>query len=83
MFTVEIFVNGQSRAQCKIWQGVMHSREGISYSEGSFMLNQNACNEVLTVCGELALQAMMNMDVGGSIAPTTLPEWSRRQRRHG
>jgi hypothetical protein len=31
-FTAEIFINGQSRAQCRIWQRGIHS-EGISYAE--------------------------------------------------
>jgi hypothetical protein len=55
-FTAEIFVNERSRAQCKIWQGGMFSGEGISYTEGSSMLSDNACNEVLTLAagnGEL------------------------------
>jgi hypothetical protein len=63
-FTAEIFVNERSRAQCKIWQGGMFSGEGISYTEGSSMLSDNACNEVLTLAagnGELALRAMMSM----------------------
>jgi TIR domain len=65
-FTAEIFVNGRSRARCKIWQGGMFGSEGISYSEGSSSLSENACNEVLTpsTSGELALHAMMNMGVG-------------------
>jgi hypothetical protein len=65
-FTAEIFVNGRSRARCKIWQGGMFGSEGISYSEGSGSLSENACNEMLTLytSGELALHAMMNMGVG-------------------
>jgi TIR domain len=65
-FTAEIFVNGRSRARCKVWQGGMFSSEGISYSEGSSMLSENACNDVLALStdGELALRAMMNMGVG-------------------
>jgi len=66
-FTAEIFVNGQSRARCKIWQGGMHSSEGISFAEGTTALSENACNEVLSLAkdgGELALQAMMNMGLG-------------------
>jgi hypothetical protein len=67
-FTAEIFVNGHSRAQCKIWQGVMHSREGISYADGPTVLNQRARNEMLTLMigGELALQATMNIGSGGT-----------------
>ena len=65
-FTAEIFVGGQSRAHCKIWQGGMFSSEGISYAEGSSMLSENACNEVLTLAagGDLALHAMMNAGLG-------------------
>jgi hypothetical protein len=65
-FTAEIFVNGRSLAGCKIWQGGMFSSEGISYSEGSTMLSENACNDVLALStgGELALHAMMNMGTG-------------------
>jgi hypothetical protein len=67
-FTAEIFINGQSRAQCRIWQRGIHSSEGISYAEGSTMRSPTACNEVLTIAtgGELALSAMMNMGVGGA-----------------
>jgi hypothetical protein len=67
-FTAEIFVNGRSRAQCKIWQGGVHSSEGISYAEGSTVRIATACNEVLTIAtgGELALSAMMNMGLGGA-----------------
>jgi hypothetical protein len=65
-FTAEIFVNGRSRARCKIWQGGMFSSEGISYSEGSTTLSENACNDVLTLStgGELTLHATMNMGLG-------------------
>jgi len=66
-FTAEIFVNGQSRARCKIWQGGMFSSGGISYAEGSSMLSDNACNDVLTLAagdGEFALRAMMSMGFG-------------------
>jgi hypothetical protein len=65
-FTAEIFVNGRSRARCKIWQGGMFSSEGISYAEGASMVSDNACNDVLTFStgGELALHAMMNMGLG-------------------
>lgn len=65
-FTAEIFVSGESRARCKIWQGGMFSSEGISYAEGATMLSENACNEVLTLSsrGDLALHAMMNVGSG-------------------
>src|SRR5262249_27111841 len=68
-FTAEIYVNGQSRARCKIWQGGMVGSDGISFAEGTTTLNENACNEVLTLArdgGELALHAMMNMGLGRS-----------------
>jgi NAD(P)H dehydrogenase (quinone) len=67
-FTAEIFINGQSRAQCRIWQRGIHSSEGIFYAEGSTMRSPTARNEVLTIAtgGELALSALMNMGVGGA-----------------
>lgn len=89
VFTAEIFVNGERRAQCKIWQGVMHSGEGISYAEGSNVLSLNACNEMLIVVpdGELVLRAMMNMGIGGadkglnvdSLAPEDAAEYLWRR----
>jgi hypothetical protein len=65
-FTAEIFVNGDSQARCKIWQGGMFSIEGISFSEGSTMLSDNTVNEVLTLTSddELALHATMNTGLG-------------------
>jgi hypothetical protein len=65
-FTAEIFINGRSRVRCKIWQGGMYHSEGISYSEGSISLSENACNDILSLSddGELAFQAMMNMGLG-------------------
>jgi hypothetical protein len=65
-FTAEIFLNGQRRAGCKIWQGGMSSSEGISYAEGSAMLSDGACNEVLSLStdGELSLRPLMNMGLG-------------------
>jgi hypothetical protein len=68
-FTAELYINGQSRARCKLWQGGMVGSDGISFAEGTTMLNDNACNEVLTLArdgGELALHAMMNMGLGGA-----------------
>jgi hypothetical protein len=64
-FTAEIFMNGQSRARCKIWQGGLLS-EGISFAEGSTTMNDNACNEMLSLAkdDELALQAVMNTGLG-------------------
>jgi hypothetical protein len=65
-FTAEIFINGRSRARCKIWQGGMFSSEGISFAEGSAMLSDGACNEVLSLStdGGLSLRPMMNMGLG-------------------
>lgn len=36
-FTAEIFINGPSRAQCRIWQGTTYDNESICYVEGSAM----------------------------------------------
>jgi hypothetical protein len=67
-FTAEIFLNGKSRAQCKIWQGGFYGTDGISYAEGSTMRSPTACNEILTIANGdgLALSATMNMGVGGA-----------------
>jgi hypothetical protein len=66
-FTAEIFVNGQSRTRCKIWQGGMFGSGGISYGEGHSSFSENTCNEVLTLSRDdrdLALGATMNMGLG-------------------
>lgn len=65
--TAEVFVNGQSRCRCRIWQGGMHSPNGISYAEGALYHGTNACNEILTVTdeqGELHLSSLMGVGFG-------------------
>ena len=64
-FTAEIFLNGKSKARCRIWLGGMFSSDGISYGEGHLPSGSNACNEILSVTddkGELYLSSLM----GGS-----------------
>jgi hypothetical protein len=43
-FRAEIFMEGKSRAACKIWQGGMMSENGISYSEGRASFSSSSCN---------------------------------------
>jgi hypothetical protein len=65
-FTAEIFVNGDSRAQCKIWIGGMSGGNDIAYS-GNIELRDNSFNESLTLPhgdGELALTASMGSFFG-------------------
>lgn len=61
-FRAELFLDEKSKCKCRIWQGGMHSENGISYSEGS-ATSGNGCNEILSVpqSGELVLQATMAM----------------------
>jgi TIR domain len=67
-FTAEIFVNGKSRSECKIWIGGLSGGNDIAYSEGRHqLLGGNSLNEALTIAdgaGELALRAMMNFGIG-------------------
>jgi hypothetical protein len=66
-FTAEVFVNGQSRCRCRIWQGGMHSPNGISYVEGQLYHGTNACNEILSISdeqGELYVTSLMGVGFG-------------------
>lgn len=66
-FIAEIFVNGESRARCKIWHGGMLGGDSISYAEGSAVDQGNAYNECLTLSeqrGGLGLHATMSIGIG-------------------
>jgi hypothetical protein len=67
-FTAEAFVDGKSRARCKIWIGGMFGGNEIAYSESNVTgSGDNSYNEVLSVAdaqGELALSALMGMSFG-------------------
>jgi hypothetical protein len=66
-FTAEVFVNGQSRCLCRIWQGGMHSPNGISYAEGQLYHGTNACNEILSISddqSELHITALIGVGFG-------------------
>lgn len=66
-FTAEVFVDGQSRCRCRIWQGGMHSPNGISYAEGQLHHGANACNEILSVSNEqdeLHLSSLLGVGFG-------------------
>jgi hypothetical protein len=66
-FSTEVFANGESRCRCRIWQGGMHSPEGISYAEGHTVLSSNACNEILSIAdygGELRVTSLMGVGLG-------------------
>ncbi len=66
-FTAEIFLNGKSASSCRIWQGGLHSSDGISYSEGLGYHRGNTFNEILAIedsTGELHLSALMAMGYG-------------------
>jgi hypothetical protein len=70
-FTAEVFVDGHSRARCKIWIGATFGGNEIAYSESDVGgSNDNSYNEVLSLTegkGEVALSALMGM-MGGSVA---------------
>ncbi len=59
-FRAEIYIQGQLKANCRIWIGGMLSENSISYSEGSTAQMGNALNEALTISNgiELAFSAM-------------------------
>ncbi len=62
-FTAEVFVNGKSRCSCRIWQGGLHSNEGISYTEGDLFHERSSWNEMLTIKdegGDLHLEALLS-----------------------
>lgn len=61
-FAAEVFVNGTSKARCQIWQGSLHSSDGISYSEGRQSVGGKSINESLSVIengGDLYMSALM------------------------
>ena len=66
-FTAEIFVDGKSRARCKIWIGGMMAGDDIAYAEGQTMPGSNSLNEDLSikdVDGELMLSSLMGAAFG-------------------
>ncbi len=65
--TAEIFVNGNSRSQCRIWLGGLSGGNDIGYYEGRWDRGSNALNESLGLAeeeGELFLSAMMGAMFG-------------------
>jgi hypothetical protein len=67
-FTAEIYVNGTSSSQCRIWiGGMLGGGNDIAYFEGRFNYGSNSMNEDLSIAeadGELFLSAMMGMSFG-------------------
>jgi len=67
-FTAEVFVDGHSRARCKIWIGAMLGGNEIAYSESDVGgSSDNSYNEVLSLAdgqSELVLSALLGMTVG-------------------
>jgi hypothetical protein len=66
-FTAEAFLHGKSTCRCRVWLGGMHSSDSISYAEGQWHYESNACNEILSVSdnqGELHLTSLMGMGFG-------------------
>jgi hypothetical protein len=82
-FTAEVFVNGQSRCHCRVWQGGLHSPNGISYAEGSSLYHgTNACNEILSINdeqGALHISALMAMGFGQIERDFNLQNMNRQQ----
>jgi hypothetical protein len=69
-FTAEIFLDGQSRARCKVWIGGMAGSDAIAFAEGSASQSVNTLNEELhsrEMEGELVFHALM-AQVFGRIA---------------
>lgn len=68
-FTAEIFLTEKSTCFCRIWQGGLHSVDGISYAEGRQHFGRNACNEILVLAegkDGLHLEALMGTSFGGA-----------------
>jgi TIR domain len=66
-FTAEVFLHGKSTCRCRVWLGGMHSSDGISYAEGQWHYETNACNEMLSVSdnqGELHMTSLMGVGFG-------------------
>lgn len=62
----ELFVDGGSKAACRIWIGDDFMRESICYAEGRRLPRGNSVNEMLSLKddgGELFLTATMDMGV--------------------
>jgi hypothetical protein len=51
-FTVEVFSQGDAIFGCRVWQGSLHSREGISYAAGRRLPMGNGANEILTISND-------------------------------
>ena len=63
----DLFLSGKSACLCRIWLGGMLSSDGISYAEGQWHHESNACNEILSVSdteGELYMISLMGMGFG-------------------
>jgi len=81
-FTAEVFMNRQSRCRCRIWQGGMHSPNGISYAEGQLYHGTNACNEILWISdeqGELHISSLMGVGFGHIERQFDLKQMSQEQ----
>jgi hypothetical protein len=48
-FSVEIFLGGKSKCSCHVWQGGLHSNDGVSYAEGLGSYGARSFNEVLAL----------------------------------
>lgn len=64
-FQAELYLDGKSTCQCRIWLGNMFGPDGICFNEGR--TTGDACNEVIGVADgdDLVLSAMMAMDFSG------------------
>jgi hypothetical protein len=51
-FAVEVFSQGDAIFGCRIWQGSLHSREGISYAAGRRLPVGDGANEILTISND-------------------------------
>ncbi|GLQ77482.1 hypothetical protein GCM10007881_09980 [Mesorhizobium huakuii] len=60
-FRVELFLDGTSKSQCRIWLGGMMGDNNICFAEGR--MTGDACNEILvpSSTGELVLSATLSM----------------------
>jgi hypothetical protein len=81
-FTAEVFLHGKSTCRCRVWLGGMHSSNGISYAEGQWHYETNACNEMLSVSdnqSELYLTSLMGTGFGPQERQFDLKQMTQEQ----
>jgi len=65
-FLVDIFVDGNLKNRCRVWQGGMMSENNICFAEGAALSRDGACNEIISLARgkTLAFEAQMGTMLG-------------------